>query len=215
VLNSPGYHAARSRVVKIVGSAPACSRQIEGSGFVYAPQHVITAAHVVAGVTRPVPPANGTGPTVTTVDGVRYRSRVVFYDPKIDIAVLYVPGLNLAPLHFADSANPGDNAVVAGYPLDHPFTAVAARIGQVQWVKGPDIYRTGQVDRQIYQIRAVVEPGNSGGPLLSASGTVDGVMYAAALGLPHTGFVLTTSQVQADANAGANATVPVSTQGCD
>ena len=207
VLNSPGVQAAERRVVKILGSAPECGRGSEGSGFVYAPQHVITNAHVVAGVTR--------GPTVTTANGVTYRARVVFYDPRTDIAVLYAPGLNLKPLRLAGQANNGSDAVVGGYPLDHSFTAMPARIGQVLSVKGPDIYRSGQVNRQLYQIRGVVEPGNSGGPLLSPAGTVNGVvLLSVKAGVPDTGFVLTASEVRADANAGANATVPVSTQGC-
>lgn len=207
VLNSPGYLAARNRVVKVQGTAPSCDRSIEGSGFVYAPNHVLTNAHVVAGVTE--------GPVVSTVDGTTYRASVVFYDPQIDVAVLYVPGLDLTPLQWAGQAQDGANAVVAGYPLDHPFTAVAARIGGVQSAVGPDIYQTGQVTRQIYEIKAVVEPGNSGGPLLSPAGTVDGVVFAAAVGVPDTGFALTSSEVAADANAGANETFPVSTQGCD
>ena len=206
VVNGPGDQAAKSRVVKVLGSAPECGRSIEGSGFVYAPRHVMTNAHVVAGVTR--------GQTVTTADGVTYRARVVFYDPRIDIAVLYVPGLNLKPLRLVGQANNGSDAVVAGYPLDHSFTAMPARIGQVLEVKSPDIYSSSQVDRQVYQIRGVVGPGNSGGPLLSPAGTVDGVVLSVKVGVPDTGFVLTASEVQADANAGANATVPVSTQGC-
>jgi S1-C subfamily serine protease len=206
VLNSPGAQAAEGRVVKVLGSAPECGRDIEGSGFVYAPQHVITNAHVVAGVTR--------GQTVTRANGVTYRARVVFYDPRIDIAVLYVPGLNLKPLRLVGQANNGSDAVVAGSPLDHSFTAMPARIGQVLQVKSPDIYSSGQVDRQVYQIRGVVEPGSSGGPLLSPAGTVDGVVLSVKVGVPDTGFVLTAAEVQADANAGANATVPVSTQGC-
>jgi S1-C subfamily serine protease len=205
VPNSPGAQAAESRVVKILGSAPECGRSIEGSGFVYAPQHVITNAHVVAGVTQ--------GQTVTTAGGVTYRARVVFYDPRIDIAVLDVPGLNLAPLRFTQ-ANLGEDAVVAGYPLDHSFTAVPARIGQVLRADGPDIYGSGQVDRQIYQIRGTVQPGNAGGPLLSPGGTVDGVVFARSVPAPDTAFVLTASEIQADARAGANATAPVSTQGC-
>lgn len=207
VLNSPGYLAARSRVVKVQGTALSCNRSIEGSGFVYAPQHVLTNAHVVAGVTE--------GPTVTTPDGASYRSRVVLYDPQVDIAVLYVPGLTATPLHFDGQANPGANAVVAGYPLDHPFTAGAARIGGIQRAVGPDIYQTGQVDRQIYEIRATVEPGNSGGPLLSPSGTVYGVVFAAAVGEQGTGFALTAAEVAGDASHGATQTVPTSTQGCD
>lgn len=210
VLNSPGYLAARSRVVKVQGTAPNCARgptSIEGSGFVYAPDHVLTNAHVVAGVTQ--------GPTVTTAGGATYPGQVVFYDPQVDIAVLYVPNLNMTPLQFAGQAQSGGDAVVAGYPLDHPFTAVPARIGGVQPAQGPDIYQTGQVTRQIYEIRAVVEPGNSGGPLLSPSGTVYGVVFAAAVGVSDTGFALTSAEVASDANAGASATVPVSTQSCD
>jgi len=204
VLNNPGARAADSRVVKILGSAPECGRSLQGSGFVYAPQHVITNAHVVAGVTR--------GQTVTTAGGVTYRARVVFYDPRIDIAVLDVPGLNLAPLRFSTQANPGDDAVVAGYAEDHALTAVPARIGQVLRAESPDIYGSGQVGRQIYQIRGVVRLGDSGGPLLSPGGTVDGVVLAEAGA--DTAFALTASQVQADANAGANATAPVPTGGC-
>ena len=69
--------------------------------------------------------------------------------------------------------------------------------------------------RQIYEIRAVVESGNSGGPLLSPAGTVDGVVFAAAVGVSDTGFALTAAQVSADARAGAQSTTAVSTMGCD
>jgi len=207
VLNSPGYLAARSRVVKVNGTAPSCGRSIEGSGFVYAPQHVLTNAHVVAGVTQ--------GPTVTTVNGVAYNAQVVLYDPQVDIAVLYVPGLNLTPLQFAAQGQGGASAVVAGYPLDHAFTAVPARIGGTQNIVGPDLYQTGQVNRQIFEIRAQVEPGNSGGPLLSPSGTVYGVVFAADIAAADTGFALTAAEVAADAHAGATQTFPASTQGCD
>ncbi|HEV3381879.1 MAG TPA: MarP family serine protease [Trebonia sp.] len=207
VVDSAGALDARSRIVKVQGTALSCGRGIEGSGFVYAPHHILTNAHVVAGVTQ--------GPTVTTVGGSVYQAQVVFYDPQVDIAVLYVPDLNLAPLQFAGQASSDASAVVAGYPLDHPYTAVPARIGETQNAVGPDIYQTGQVNRQIYEIRAVVEPGNSGGPLLSPSGTVYGVVFAAAVGVSDTGFALTAAEVAGDANAGSSATTPVSTQGCD
>jgi S1-C subfamily serine protease len=207
VLNTPGYLAARSRVVKVEGTAPSCNRSIEGSGFVYAPQHVLTNAHVVAGVAG--------GPTVTTPDGVTRHALVVLYDPQVDIAVLYVPGLDLTPLKFDRNAQAGASAVVAGYPLDHDFTAVAARIGGTQTAVGPDIYQTGQVSRQIFEIKADVKPGNSGGPLLSPSGEVYGVVFAAAVGTPDTGFALTAAEAASDARAGAGQTYQTSTQGCD
>ena len=207
VLNTPGYLAARSRVVKVQGTAPSCNRSIEGSGFVYATDHVLTNAHVVAGVAGE--------PTVTAPDGTTHSARVVLYDPQVDIAVLYVPGLDLTPLQFNEHAQSGADAVVAGYPLDHAFTAVAARIGGTQNAVGPDIYQTGQVSRQIFEIKATVQPGNSGGPLLSPSGQVYGVVFAAAVGNSETGFVLTAAEVASDARAGANQTFPISTQGCD
>src|ERR1700744_4087683 len=154
--------------------------------------------------------------TVTTTAGQRLDATVVFYDPQVDVAVLYVPGLNLSPLHFPGQANPGDNAVVAGYPLDATrLHAVPARIGGIQNAQGPNIYQTTTVTRQIYEIRAVVESGNSGGPLLSPQGTVDGVVFAAAVGVSNTGFALTANQVAADARVGAQSTGPVSTEGCD
>jgi S1-C subfamily serine protease len=207
VLNNPGYQAATSRVLKVQGTALSCDRSIEGSGFVYAPQHVLTNAHVVAGVNQ--------GPTVTTSSGRTYQAKVVLYDPQVDIAVLYVPGLDLSPLHFDYQGQAGASAVVAGYPLDRGFTQDAARIGGTQNAVGPDIYQTGQVNRQIFEIRANVEPGNSGGPLLSPSGTVYGVVFAAAVDASNTGFALTANEVSADAHAGANQTFPTSTQGCD
>jgi S1-C subfamily serine protease len=208
VLNSPGFRAAEERVVKVQGVAPSCQRSIEGSGFVISPDHVMTNAHVVAGVTQ--------RQTVTTVGGETFHAIVVFYDPQVDVAILWVPGLNLTPLRFGGPASPGDNAVVAGYPLNaKSLHAVPARIGGIQNAQGPNIYQTSTVTRQIYEIRAVVESGNSGGPLLSPQGTVDGVVFAAAVGVSDTGFVLTAAQVSADAAQGEQATTPVSTMGCD
>jgi S1-C subfamily serine protease len=92
---------------------------------------------------------------------------------------------------------------------------VPARIGGIQNAQGPNIYQTSTVTRQIYEIRAVVESGNSGGPLLSPAGTVDGVVFAAAVGVSDTGFALTAAEVAPDARAGAQSTTAVSTMGCD
>jgi S1-C subfamily serine protease len=106
--------------------------------------------------------------------------------------------------------------VVAGFPLDAQTLHTApARIGGIQNAQGPNIYQTSTVTRQIYEIRAVVESGNSGGPLLSPDGTVDGVVFAAAVGVSDTGFALTAAQVADDARGGEQSTTPVSTMGCD
>ena len=82
-------------------------------------------------------------------------------------------------------------------PVDPP-----ARIGGIQNAQGPNIYQTSTVTRQIYEIRAVVESGNSGGPLLSPDGKVDGVVFAAAVGVSDTGFALTAAEVSAGGCAG-------------
>jgi S1-C subfamily serine protease len=205
VLDSAGLKLARPSVVKVMGVAPSCSRRIEGSGFVYAPQHVLTNAHVVAGVTE--------GPFVYA-SGQRLRAYVVLYDPERDVAILYVPGLLAKPLAFDDQAKLGANAIVAGYPYDRPFTPVAARVGRSEWAVSEDIYLTREVNRQIYPIRAVVHPGNSGGPLLAPDGKVYGVVFAAAIDVRDTGYALTASEVAGDASLGASRTTAVSTRAC-
>ncbi len=208
VVNSAGLITARDSIVKVMGIAPSCSRRIEGSGFVISPQHVLTNAHVVAGVAQ-------NQQMVTTRLGRRLPATVVLFDPERDLAVLYVPGLRAGPLSFAGPVSLGASAIVAGYPLDHSFTVVPARVGDDQLAQAPDIYQTHEVTRQIYSIRANVQRGNSGGPLLAPDGKVDGVVFAAAVGVKDTGYALTASEVQSDASRAAAATTPASTQACD
>ena len=203
---SPVVRQVTPSIVKIVGVADSCSRRLEGSGFVYAPNHVMTNAHVVAGVSVP---------TVQTSDGTTYDARVVLYDPEVDVAVLDVPGLHRPTLAFGGPLAAGDGAIVAGYPEDGPFTARSARIRGSQEARGPDIYQSRQVTRQIYSIRSQVLPGNSGGPLLTTAGQVAGVVFAAAVDDPDTGYALTAAQVSRDAAAGAQSTTRVGTGGCD
>jgi S1-C subfamily serine protease len=140
---------------------------------------------------------------------------VVVYDPNRDIAVLAVPGLTTRPLAFDGPARTGQSAVVIGYPQDGPYRADAARIRGRQEARGPNIYDNRTVVREIYALRARVRPGNSGGPLVSPSGTVFGVVFAAAADDPQTGYALTAEEVSGDAARGRTATARVSTQGCD
>jgi S1-C subfamily serine protease len=197
---------AKPAVVKVIGVADSCSRQLEGSGFLFAAGRVMTNAHVVAGVTSP---------SVRTTGGDTFAARVVLYDPERDIAVLDVPGLVGRTLTFAGPLNRGQGAIVTGYPENGPFTAVAARIRSVQNARGPDIYQNRQVTRQIYSLDSTVRPGNSGGPLLTPSGQVAGVVFAAAVDNEHLDYALTAAEVASDASFGARATATVSTEGCD
>lgn len=204
VLRRPGVEQARASVVKVLGESAECGRTIEGSGFVYAAGRVMTNAHVVAGVPDPV-----------VVVGQRtLDATVVVYDPGLDVAVLRVDGLTAAALDFDTSAKAADSAAVLGYPENGPYDAGAARIRAEQRLRSPDIYDEDTVIRQVFSIRGLVRSGNSGGPLVSPSGDVYGVVFAASLTDSTTGYVLTAEQVKADAAAGRTADREVSTGDC-
>lgn len=205
-VNSTAVRVARNRVLKVTGVARDCSRRLEGTAFVYAPERLMTNAHVVAGVREP---------KVEVAPGDIRDARVVVYDPNRDIAVLYVRGLKLAPLKFAGKAKTGDSAIVVGYPEDGPFTPVSARVREQITAVGRDIYDRRDVRRDVYALRARVRPGNSGGPLLAPDGRVYGVIFAAAADDPSTGYALTAEEVASDAELGRARTEPVSTQSCD
>ena len=193
-------------VVKVLGVAPSCSRRIEGSGFVYAKDRVMTNAHVVAG-TRTV---------AIEVRGERHNARVVLYDPKRDLAVLQVPDLTAPVMPFAERPlGPDADAIVLGFPLDGPYDAQSARVRSVGDIEGPDIYKSGdEVIREIYTIRALVRSGNSGGPLVAANGEVIGVIFAAAADDPNTGFAVTAAEARSVALAGAQRTRATGTGEC-
>jgi S1-C subfamily serine protease len=179
--------AVQPSVVKIRGVAPGCQKVLEGTGFVVAPQHVMSNAHVVAG-----------SDTVTLESaGQTYDAVVVSYDPNADISMLFVPNLPAQPLTFApEPAVTGTDALVLGYPGGGDFAATPARVREIIELNGPDIYRTTTVNREVYTIRGTVRQGNSGGPLINRGGEVLGVVFGAAVDDTETGFVLTAGEVE-------------------
>jgi len=204
--SSPAVQKARQSLVKVVGTATACGKTLEGSGFVFAPHRVMTNAHVVGGVDEPTVQIAG--------QGQLYDATVVRYDWQRDIAVLDVPKLNAPPLNFAGDARTNDSAIVAGFPENGAFNVQPARIrGRIQ-ANGPDIYHRGQVVRDVYSVRSLVRQGNSGGPLLTPDGQVYGVVFAKSLDSNDTGYVLTAAEVKEDAAQGASAAGRVDTEGC-
>lgn len=203
--NSQVVQKAKRSVIKVLGTAPSCSRRIEGSGFVYAGERVMTNAHVVAG-TRDVS---------VEVNGNRLDATVVVYDPERDLAVLYVPGLTSPVMPFvAKQAATGAGAIVLGYPQDGPYDAQSARVRDVGKITGPDIYDAGDVTREIYTIRSLVRSGNSGGPLITPTGQVLGVIFAAAADDRNTGFALTADEAAPVAQEGLNRTRGTNTGDC-
>ena len=169
----------------------------------------MTNAHVVAGTDATAVEVTRRGRTS------ELNARVVYYDPKVDVAVLRVPGLTAKPLTFAPApSKSGDDAIVLGYPMDGPFKITPGRIRQEINLKGPDIYDSGEVTRDVYTVRATVRSGNSGGPMIDTTGHVTGVVFGAALDDPETGFVLTVDQVSDAAQAAPGRTAAVSTGPC-
>jgi S1-C subfamily serine protease len=206
LFNSPVVAAVKNSVVKVSGIAPSCSRQIDGSGFVYAPERVMTNAHVLAGVPDPVVHANGK----------EYDAVPVFVDPEVDIAVLDVPGLPNAPLPFTQKpAGTGADSIIMGFPGGGPFYVGPARVRDRGEISGPDFRNSQTVSRDVYALYGIVRAGNSGGPLFSTDGTVLGVVFASAIDDPNTGYALTALQVGDAARQGAKATAEVGTGPCE
>jgi S1-C subfamily serine protease len=204
--NSPIVAAVDDSVVKVSGIAPSCSRQIDGSGFVYAPERVMTNAHVLAGVSDPVVHAGGE----------EYDATPVFVDQEVDVAVLAVPGLPEQALPFAqEPAGTGADAIIMGFPGGGPFYVGAARVRDRGEISGPDFRNTHTVLRDVYALNGIVRAGNSGGPLFATDGSVLGVVFASAIDDPNTGYALTALQVSDAARAGANATAEVGTGPCE
>jgi S1-C subfamily serine protease len=201
-LASRGVSRARDSVVKILGQAR-CDRGIEGSGFAYADGRIMTNAHVVAGVAKPS----------IVIDGREVPARVVLFDRELDVAVL-AADVDLRPLRFDDGGRAGQAAAVLGYPENGPFDARAARIRTEMKLRSPDIYDSGEVVRETFSVRGLVRSGNSGGPLVSESGRVLGVIFAASVSDKSTGYALTADQVADDARRGIAATSAVSTGDC-
>jgi S1-C subfamily serine protease len=183
---SPVVQQLQSSVLKVRGQATSCGRALEGTGFVVAPERVMTNAHVVAGTDEV---------KVETGGGVR-GGTVVLYDPDTDVAVIAVPGLEAPVLQFSQAdATSGESAIVLGYPLDGPYRAAEARIRDRIDLRGPDIYDSHTVQRDVYTVRAMVRSGNSGGPMVDPQGRVLGVVFGAAVDSEDTGFVLTADEV--------------------
>jgi S1-C subfamily serine protease len=158
---------AAGSTVKVIGQA--CGYLQEGSGFVVAPGLVVTNAHVVAGEPS----------TDVIVQGVTYPATAVLFDPSFDLAVLRTkaplgPPLDLDP----DDVERGTQGAVLGYPQNGTLAVAPAGIASSLLAQGRDIYNQGTVVRSVYQLDADVQPGNSGGPVVEADGTVIGVVFS-------------------------------------
>ncbi|MBP3089395.1 serine protease [Corynebacterium sp. sy017] len=177
----------RPSVIHVIGEAEQCARRLMGSGFVLDERHVITNAHVVAGTDHV---------QLDTVMGMK-DAVVVYYNPQLDIAVIESDDLELPALSWAQKeALSADDAIVMGFPLSGPFEASPARVADKILVSGPDIYASGRVERDTYEIRGNIRQGNSGGPMINMNGEVLGVVFGASMDTSDIGYVLTAEEVK-------------------
>jgi S1-C subfamily serine protease len=171
VLRLPGVRAAAPSVVRVIGTA--CGLGIEGSGWVAAPQTVVTAAHVVAGESDTAVNPYGSS--------TRLGATVVAFDPRDDVAVLRVPGLHARALPLV-SPQRGASIAALGYPEDGPFNATPGRIGRTQFALMQNAYGAGLVNRLVTTLRGTFRHGDSGGPGVDANGAVQTMVFASRVG---------------------------------
>jgi len=144
-----------------------------GSGFIMNPEgYILTNAHVVRGADQL---------KVTLTTGDEYEGKVVGLDEVSDLAVVKIDAHDLPPVIMGNSGDLiiGEWAIAIGNPfgylLDDPNPTVTA--GVISAVNRDIKREKGQVQiyRKMIQTDAAINLGNSGGPLVNASGEVIGI----------------------------------------
>ncbi len=187
----PGATAARRLAADAVNGTArvisiACGTQVTGTAELIAANYLVTNAHVVAG-------AQAVNVELGSQDAAAIP---VAFDPELDVAVLYAPGINGTVLRFA-TATPDRNVQGAaiGYPGGGPMAVIPAGVTGSYPATGRDIYNQAIIDRTIIELRASIRPGDSGGPLILPDGTIGGIVFAESRADATVGYALTPSAV--------------------
>ncbi|HUB93241.1 MAG TPA: MarP family serine protease [Verrucomicrobiae bacterium] len=200
----PIVQTAEQSVVKVEGTG--CGGIVEGSGFIASTDDVVTNAHVVAGVTSP---------KIIDPEGHLHNTRVVWFDPNIDLAVLRVSGLTGPPLSINSAEQPANTpGVVLGYPGGGSFNAQPAAVIEHFTALGRNIYDQGSTSRDVYSLKAHIIPGNSGGPLIGSDGSVLGIVFATSTTYNNVGYALTGHQVASELATAEQSNTTYSTGAC-
>jgi S1-C subfamily serine protease len=171
-IGGQGVEDATQSVVQVVATdGSGYGSGSSGSGWVAAPETVITNAHVIA----------ESGQVTVRQEGAwqGYEAKVLTVDQTNDVAVLEVDGLDLPVLPVAEPES-GESVAIVGYPYGGPLDAEPGRIGGTSQAITRDAYGNGPVNRYITSIRGEANPGNSGGPAVNGEGEVVGTVFASA-----------------------------------
>lgn len=200
---TPAVQKAVNSTVKIEGEG--CGGIVDGSGFVAEDGLVITNAHVVAGVSKPmIIDKNGT-----------HSATVIWFNPDMDVAILRTTNLAGGPLALVNqNAEAGSQAAVLGYPGGGDFQAKPAVVLEAFKATGRNIYDQGVVVREVYSLKADIISGDSGGPVVNKDGDVIGVTFAQSTTFSEIGYALTMQQVIDGLAQARNRTDAVATGAC-
>ncbi len=183
----------------------ACTSQVTGTGFLIQRGYMVTNAHVIAGAS-----------TIRIALGDRLVDGTpVLFDPELDVAVLYAPGLTAPGLALATSVpDRGATGAALGYAGGGPLVVLPAAVAGSYPATGRDIYDRSRVTREIIELRAAVEPGDSGGPFVLEDGTVGGLVFAESRSDPNVGYALSPESVASHVTPAIGRTAPVDVGGC-